>query len=292
MSRGVLMYAHNNAEIDYFSIAIANALMVKKNLQVPVTLVTDKSTQATGIIRFGSKFIKQCFDTVIILQQDSGFVNSRYYSDGTLHNKKSLQFYNCNHCDAFTISPYDETLFIDADYFIMSAALDNCWGSHNDFMINKSILEPGWVKDPWVKYIDDFSIPQYWATVIYFKKTELSKHIFNLVGHIQQNYGYYKHLYHFPNGMFRNDYAFSVAVHMMNQFANNNIICELPISGLLMSWDTDDVYSVNNINDITLYAGKSQKGTTLLTRIVNQDIHIMNKWACIRIVDKLIEMYK
>ena len=33
MTRGVLMYAHNNNEIDYFKIACANALMVQKNLR-------------------------------------------------------------------------------------------------------------------------------------------------------------------------------------------------------------------------------------------------------------------
>ncbi len=291
MSRGVLMYAHNNSEIDYFKIACANALMVKKNLQVPVTLVTDEGTLEWGVKSLGEEFIKQCFENVVLTKRMWSFENKRTYSD-TSASQKTLQFYNCNHWEAFELSPYDETLFIDADYLIMSAALSNCWGSDNDIMINHKIFTPGSDKEPYSKYIDDFGIRLYWATVIYFKKTELARFVFDTVKHIQENYGYYKQLYYFSNGMFRNDNAFSIAIHMLNGFTDGNaLIKELPITGLLMSWDTDDIYKVNGPNDITVYAEKPAKGTYLLARIKGQDIHIMNKWAINRNADRLIELY-
>ena len=44
MSSGVLLFAHNNREIDYGKIALANAMLVKKNLDVPVSIVTDDGT--------------------------------------------------------------------------------------------------------------------------------------------------------------------------------------------------------------------------------------------------------
>lgn len=291
MSRGVLMYAHNNSEIDYFKIACANALMVKKNLHVPVTLVTDDGTLEWGKKSLGEEFIKRCFENVVLTKRLWSFENKRTYSD-TSASQKTLQFYNCNHWEAYELSPYDETLFIDADYLIMSSALNNCWGSENDIMINHRIFAPGSDKEPYSKYIDDFGIRLYWATVIYFKKTELARFVFDTVKHIQENYGYYKQLYYFSNGMFRNDNAFSIAVHMLNGFTDSNtIIKELPITGLLMSWDVDDVYKVNEINDITVYTEKPAKGTYLLARIKNQDIHIMNKWAINRNADRLIELY-
>ena len=65
MTRGVLMYAHNNSEIDYFKIACANALMVRKNMGVPVTLVTDEGTLSWGRKALGEKFVEYCFEKII-----------------------------------------------------------------------------------------------------------------------------------------------------------------------------------------------------------------------------------
>ena len=42
MSKGILMFAHNNSEIDYFRMAFVNAMLVKKHLGADVTVVTDQ----------------------------------------------------------------------------------------------------------------------------------------------------------------------------------------------------------------------------------------------------------
>lgn len=292
MTRGVLIYAHNNSELDYFRIACANALMIRKNLGVPVSLVTDSSTAEYGKNTLGEELVNHCFENIILTDRVWTFENNRNFND-TSYSLKTLQFYNCNHWEAYNLSPYDETLFIDADYLIMSSALNNCWDSENDFMINHRIFTPGDATDTYSKYIDDFGIRMYWATVIYFKKTEFSKSIFELVRHIQENYNYYRQLYLFSNGMFRNDNAFSIAIHTLNGFTDSNYASnELPITGLLMAWDTGDVYKVHGLNDITVYYEKELTGTYTLARIKNQDIHIMNKWALGRIADRLIELYK
>ncbi len=291
MTRGVLMYAHNNTEIDYFKVACANALMVQKNLKVPITVVTDIGTLDWAKTSLGEDFINQCFEKIIVVKLDSTFVNKRAFSDSTA--SKTLQFYNCNHWAAYELTPYDETLFIDADYLIMSNELGKCWNNNSEIMINGKIFNPGDTKDPYYKFIDEFGIKQYWATVIYFRKSEYAKFLFDSVRHIQENYAYYKQLYCFSNGMFRNDYAFSIAIHMLNGFSDTNSgVVELPITGLLMSWDTHDIHSVNGLNDLTIFCEKPDKGQYLLARIKNQDIHIMNKWAINRISDQLIELYK
>lgn len=291
MSRGVLMYAHNNTEIDYLKIACANALMVKKNLKVPVSLVSDHGTIKWGKETLGEEFLNECFESIIITNKDKSFSNKRNFGD-TSYNVKTLQFYNCNHWEAYHLTPYDETLFIDCDYLIMSPALNACWGSVNDFMINHTIYSPNDVISPYTKNIDDLSIRLYWATVIYFKKSELAENIFELVKHIQENYNYYRDLYYFSNGMFRNDYAFSIAVHMLNGFDNTEcIVKELPINGLLMSWDTNDIYTIDKMNNIILYVEK-EKDRYIIVRVKDQDIHIMNKWGINRNADTLISMYR
>jgi hypothetical protein len=293
MSRGVLMFAHNNTELDYVKIACANALMVKKNLGVPVTLVTDSGSINWARESMGKDFINLCFEQIIEVNRDYKFSNLRNFSDTSL-SSKSLQFYNCNHWEAYNLSPYKETLFIDCDYLIMSSELNKCWGSYNDVMINHTIYSPIDTVKPYYKNIDEMGIKLRWATVIYFKKSLLAENMFELTHHIQENYGYYKDLYCFSGGMFRNDNAFSIAVHTLNGFNEENpVIKELPIPGLLMSWDTNDIYKINDINDITIYAEKTvEKGTYVLTRFIDTDIHIMNKWAINRHSDRLVELYK
>lgn len=293
MTRGVLMFAHNNTEIDYFKIACANALMVQKNLKVPVTLVTDDGTLGWGKKVLGEDFVSQCFENVIVVNRNYQFDNLRNFSD-TSNSTKTLQFYNCNHWEAYDLSPYDETLFIDADYLIMSNALGNCWGSNLDVMIDHRIYGPGNEDKPHSKFIDDFGIRMYWATVIYFRKTEFSKFLFSLVRDIQENYIFYKDLYNFSSGMFRNDNAFSIAIHTLNGFTQSNaVVDKLPIPGLLMAWDTHDIHSVSGVNDIILFCENTKMaGTYTLARIKNTDVHIMNKWAINRFADRFIELYK
>ena len=96
MNRGVLMYAHNNQEIDYFKIACTNALMVQKNLQVPVSLVTDSGTFNWGVKTLTEEFIEQCFDIIIFVDKDYKFKNQKVFHD-TSFNSHGLQFYNCDH---------------------------------------------------------------------------------------------------------------------------------------------------------------------------------------------------
>ncbi len=292
MTRGVLMYAHNNQEIDYLKIACANALMVKKNLNVPVSLVTDSGTIDWGRKALGD-LIDECFENVITVDRDYKFNNKKVYSD-TSHTTKTLQFYNANHWAAYELSPYEETLFIDADYLIMSPSLNNCWDSIHDVMVNHRIYSPIDQVVPYSKNIDDMGIKLYWATVIYFRKSSLAEHLFSLMRHIQENYNYYRDLYYFSNGMYRNDYAVSIAIHMLNGFSDSeSVVKELPINGMLMSWDVNDIHSVQGINDIILYVEKDkEKGNYILSRIKDLDVHIMNKWAINRHSDKLIEIYR
>ena len=293
MSRGVLMVAHNNTEIDYFKIACANALMVQKNLGVPVTLVTDEGTLNWSKGVLGEEFINDCFEQIIEVDRNYTFKNTRNFSD-TSFSTKSLQFYNCNHWMIYDLSPYDETLFIDCDYLIMSSALSNCWGSNHDVMVNHKIYSPIDDRKPYSKFLDDMGIVLYWATVIYFKKSSIAEHMFSLIKHIEENYRYYRDLYGFSSNMFRNDNAVSIAIHTLNGYSTATpVIHELPITGLLMSWDTNDIQKVNDINDITLYVEKvNRPGEYILTRINGIDIHIMNKWSINRHADRIIELYK
>lgn len=292
MSKGALIFAHNNTEIDYVKIACINALMIQKNLNIPVSLITDNSTYDWSISSLGRRFLDKCFDNIIVKERDYVYNNKniRLYRD-TVFSTKPLPFYNCDHWMAYDLSPYEETLFIDADYFVLSDNLNHVWGSNQEILINYKYNAIG-SKDLFtIDHIDDLSIKTYWATCIYFKKTEFSEHVFVTVKHIFENYNYYRQVYQISRTLFRNDFAFSIAIHMMNGFVDHNLVKELPNPVIHKLLDAGDIHAVNGINDFTVLAYDNNESDYTLMRLKNLDLHVMNKWAIIRNSDQLIEEY-
>lgn len=281
MSKGILIFARNNSTIKYGEIACQCAGFAKANLKKfdEICLVTDQETYNSA-----STEIDFWFDRVII-QEKILENNKRMFKDTTASTQID-QFFNLDRSMAYQLSPYDETLIIDADYFVLSNALDNVWGSENNFMINKKYRDIAGIHDTDVHYIDEFTIPMHWATVIYFRKSDIAEDIFTLVTHIKEHYPYYKDLYNCAGGMFRNDYAFSIALHILNGNMDSSIP-SLPIEYLNNSFDTDDIFRVNSTNDIIMFCSKKEnRSEHILGRFVNTDIHIMNKYALSRHLDE------
>ena len=65
----------------------------------------------------------------------------------------------------------------------------------------------------------------------------------------------------------------------------------LPIDYLNNSFDLDDIFRVNDINDIIMYCAKPENITEyVLSRFTNTDLHIMNKRSVERHVDKMLDL--
>ena len=290
-SRGVIMFAHNNTEIDYFRLAVVNALLVQKNLGIKnVTVVTDPHSLKQGEKTLGKRLIKKAINNIIVIEKDKKFkaLNQRLYKD-TSHTTKYLPFYNVNRCDAYHLSPYDETLLIDVDYLILSDTLNHCWGHNNELMMNWKYQDIMYErKDPSLARLNDMGITMYWATVVYFRKTEYVESFFNIVSHVKNNPQFYKDLYQWQGTLYRNDYSFSIAAHMMSGFVDKGIP-QLPTT-LYKSFDTDDIHSAVDENTIVMYLEKPRSpGDFMLTKWQGMDLHIMNKWAINRVSEELLE---
>jgi len=293
-SRGVIMFAHNNTEIDYFRLAVVNALLVQKNLGIKnVTVVTDPHSLKQGEKTLGKRLIKKAINNIIVIDKDKNFkaLNQRLYKD-TSHTTKYLPFYNVNRCDAYNLSPYEETLLIDVDYLILSDTLNHCWGHNNELMMNWKYQDIMYErKDPSLARLNDMGITMYWATVVYFRKTEYVESFFNVVSHVKNNPQFYKDLYQWQGTLYRNDYSFSIAAHMMSGFVDKGIP-QLPTT-LYKSFDTDDVHSAVDENTIVMYLEKPRSpGDFMLTKWQSIDLHVMNKWAINRASDTLLEFVK
>ena len=292
--RGIIMFAHNNSEIDYFKLAVLNSLLIQRHLGISnITVVTDPHSYDHGIKTLGKKLVNSAINNLIVVEKDKEFklANTRIYKD-TSHTAKPLSFYNVNRCDAYDLSPYEETILLDVDYLILSDTLNQCWGHNEELMMNWRYQDIMYErKDTTLNRLNDFGITMYWATVVYFRKTPYAETFFNCVKHVKENTQYYKDLYKWNGTLYRNDYSFSIAAHIMSGFQDKGI-SQLPTT-LYKTFDTDDVHSAVDDHTLIMYLEKPRSpGDFMLTKWDGVDLHVMNKWAINRISEEMLDHVK
>jgi hypothetical protein len=289
MSDGIVIYAYNNSKVDYVSIAYTSAKYAQKNLEKPVTLITDQGSFDWLTSRFTSS--KLFFDNVIFTNYDVfNNVSSKRFYDGSL-SYTNLEFKNTNRSTIFELTPYDKTLVIDADLLIVNDKLKNIWLSNESFMISKHHHDLAINRDNFeFKYISEYSVDFYWATAFYFEKTQENKIFFDLCQFIKENYDYYCFLYRISNKVFRNDFVFSIAIHMLNGFSNKSKFSSLPCN-IYYILDKDDIHDVvDEKTFIFLTSKRDYLGEYNLVKLQNQNMHIMNKYGFSRNTDKMLEV--
>lgn len=278
MSKGVFLIARNNGHIDYVKQAVFLAKRIKKYLDIPVSIATD------SVDYLESTFGTDDFDKVITLEYTDGS-NMRYFFDGAL-SKKTASFKNNNRADVYNLTPYNETLLMDTDYIVSNDLLKNVFDSSSDFLIYKKSNDIAKVRDEReFDKISDTGVDFYWATVVFFRKTETNKLFFNLVTHIEQEWNHYRRVYQITSGLFRNDFAFSIAIHILNGFALGNFAQQLPGS-MMYTTDKDILCQLNDDKMIFLVEKKNYLGEYTALKTQGQTIHVMNKLSLNRIIDK------
>lgn len=287
--KGVMLFAYNSTELDYCKMALCCALSIKHNLKHNhITLVTDKSSLDYMEKTIDKKYSKKAFDNIIIQQAPNDKnVRKLYDSPWTQFETK---FINGNRYSAYELSPYDETLVIDVDYIVQTDSLDMVWESNEDVLVNKSAVNLRY-NSMHEKEINlcNTGLPMYWATIVYFKKCEKAKLLFNMVQFIKENYSFYQNLYKFPGTIYRNDYTFSIALHILHGFKIKDI--SLPQSTIITMDQKDDITEVNENSITFLSHNVLEPWKDLLTKI-SMDVHVMNKRAFLRHADKFIKVFE
>lgn len=278
MSKGAFLIARNNGHIDYVKQAVFLAKRIKKYLDIPVSLATD------SIKYLESAFGVDDFDKVIALDYTTE-ANMRYFFDGTL-SKTSASFKNSNRASVYKLSPYDETLLMDTDYIISNDLLKSVFSSASDFLIYKKSNDIAKVRnESEFDKISDTSVDFYWATIVFFRKTDINKTFFDLVAHIEQEWNHYRRVYQITSNLFRNDFAFSIAIHIMNGFQIGNFAQQLPGS-MLYTIDRDILWKLDQDEMMFLVEKKNYLGEYTALKTKGQNIHVMNKISLNRIIDE------
>lgn len=249
MNKGILIFAHNNGVVDYVKLATISAHYAKKFLNCPISLVTDSNTVSTT-------HISEVFDSIIIAE--SKLDNTRTLNGVNQH------FVNDTRLKAWSLTPYDTTLIIDADYIVLSPKLSEYWNVDESFMMAEGVID---FLNIGQEQISKKTLPLKWATTIMFKKDDISKTVFSTAEHVKNNYKFYSDLYDFSTASYRNDYAFTIAEHIV--YGLNQDKVSLP-KVLFLNKQSDQLIHVSDDHIWFNYDNNAIK-------IKGSDIHILNK---------------
>jgi hypothetical protein len=276
MSLGALIFAHNNTAVDYTKLAVFAAMRVKKYLDIPVSLVTD------NVEWLEQNYPNHPFDQVIKITNEPA--SQKLFYDGALSYKK-LEWKNVTRYQAYNITPYDRTLVLDSDYILNSDTLKIALERDSPFQIyQKSFSLVDWRDLKPYERINQYSIPFYWATVFVFDKEPVVKAFFDLVTYIKNNWLYFRTLYSIDDQMFRNDFAFSIAIHIMNGKTEGDFAIELP-GAMNFIEDRDVLLDMKDETMTFLLQKKDCLGEYIPARTTGLDMHVMNKNSLTRAIN-------
>jgi hypothetical protein len=273
MTKGFLVFAFNNKSINYIEQAKFLSKNVKDKLNLPVSIVTDNSIDLDNC--------KNCFDKIIKLDYKHK-VKNRPYRDG--ESFESLEFKNYCRSQSYALTPYDETIVIDTDVVLYNDVFKNCFSNVNNLLMYDECFPLSGLKEYQdYKYINDKGIKFYWATVIFFRKCIENEIFFNLVAHVEEYWNHYKNLFGISQTFFRNDFAFSIAIHIINGYKQGSFVNKMP-GKLFYITDRESCFKLND-NYATFLIEKEKNNSNLyFANVSNLNVHIMNKFSLERCI--------
>jgi len=256
MTTGAVIFAFNNASVDYVKLAAWNSHNIRRHLDIPVAVVTnDPGTHAHE------------FDQVIVTDTrlDSG---QRNFQDTGL-----APWHNTNRMDAYNLSPWDRTLLLDADYVVASDGLGSVLESNLDFCCYRWAHDVTGQDDfSTMNYFGDFRMPQWWATVVVFDRCKRAQIIFDCMRMIRDNWNHYRRVYQNRQSLYRNDHALSIALTIENGHTLRTTDIPNSMATVLPQHSVTKV-STDHYR-IDYHDGQ---GRLRYIETVNQDLHIMAK---------------
>ncbi len=248
MDAGVLIYCFDTEQTKYSRLAKRSIDLIKKNLKLPVTVVTDADT------RKDLNFVDVNYKIV-----NKNTNNFRYYRG------KNIPWYNMERANAFDYSPYEKTILLDCDYMCFTDNLLELLNTDYDFLLHNKVNDITGLDRIQGKL--ESILPIVWATVVIFEKSENAKLIFDMIKHVQQNYSHFRNLYRIKFKNYRNDYAFAIALHQLNGHLPSVQYIPTPMNMLPHEFDVLDV-----TDDSIIYQYNKK-----INIISNTDVHVMDK---------------
>ena len=161
MTTGALIFAFNSEKIDYLSLAAWSASNIRRHLKIPVAVVTD------------SDKVPDAFDHVIYSDRPQAGV--RHFTD-----LGAVTWYNYDRNNAYQLTPWEQTLVLDADYVVASNDLMSILDSNRDFLSFRWAFDVTGMNDfSGLNYFGQHRMPMWWATVMMFRWSRHAELIFS-----------------------------------------------------------------------------------------------------------------
>ena len=184
MTTGVLIFAHNNEVTDYVSMAQWSAKNIQRHLGLPTHIVTGSVSTS----------------------------NKRYFSD----YQSTVTWHNETRPSAYDLTPWDQTIVLDADYVVASDALKCLINSPVDFLAHHRAYDVTGLNDfENLNYFGKYRMPMTWATVMIFRRSKTAELVFKMMSMVKNNWQHYRNLYQNNLVAYRNDHALSIALNVV-----------------------------------------------------------------------------
>ena len=201
MTTGALIFAFNNEHTDYIAMAAWSADRIHRHLDIPVAVITD-CTDASRLAKFDH-----------VIQADPASGGTRYFDD----YKETVTWYNASRSDAYSLTPWDQTLLLDADYVVCGNELKMVLAASQEFMCHRLAWDITGITDfSALNYFGQHKMPMWWATVIMFRRCLHAELVFNTMTMVRDNWTHYRNLYKNNSVSYRNDHALSIALGVVN----------------------------------------------------------------------------
>jgi hypothetical protein len=199
MTTGAVIFAYNNEKIDYVGLAAWSAKNIRRHLDIPVCLITDTQPSIDE------------FDQVICTGEKDGS-NTRHFGD-----LGHVIWYNLDRMNVYNLTPWDQTLVLDADYVVASDQLRTVLACQENFVCHKNAYDiTGKDSFDGLNVFGKYRMPMWWATVMMFRKSVQAQMIFNAMTMVRNNWTHYRRLYCNNQPTYRNDHALSIALNLEN----------------------------------------------------------------------------
>ena len=202
MTKGVVIFAFNNEQIDYLAMASWSARNIRRHLDLPTCVITD----VTDTARTAD------FDQVVLTQPQQT-QQHRYFHD----YKASATWHNTNRSSVHDLTPWDHTLVLDADFVVASDQLKLLFSIDQDFIAHRTAYDvTGFTAFHDNNWFGTYRMPMSWATVMCFRRSKKAQLIFDTMQMIRDNWLHYRQLYSVSENTFRNDFALSIAMNLVD----------------------------------------------------------------------------
>ena len=254
MTTGALIFAFNNEKTDYVAMAAWSARNIHRHLEIPVAVVTNDEHHAE----------LSAFDQVIFSEPSSG--GSRNFED----YQATVTWHNAGRPDAYHLTPWHNTLLLDADYIVAGDNLRGICSNGRDLQAYSRSVDVHGRQD--LDWFGNPLMPMTWATVVQFHKCPQAKYIFDCMNMIKQHWQHYRDIYHIHSSTYRNDYSLSIAMNIVN----GHVLPHNAILGALLNVYPSDTLTQTH-QDCYRITWTDSAGKKHHVDLADQDLHAMGK---------------